>query len=317
MNKKQMDTNETAGFCWKFTKKIFGFKRYGLNILLLFLSMGFFLLFHKTAAIPPFFSFSVPVLLLLTGICIRIAFEWERVPVLRLGKFYKTKGPGIFFVIPVIDTIIEYLDCRIIVTDFSAEKVLTKDAVPVYVDAIIFWMIWDAGKAKLEVENYEFAVPLSAKTALRDIIGRNNLSKVLTDREGVGRELQQILDHKTNPWGITSLSVDIKDIIIPPELEDVMSKEAQAEREKKARIILSKAEEEIAGIYARAAEQYTDKDKAMTLRSLNILMETLKKEGSMIMVPSEVPHLMNKGVAAAIAKTQGMSPQQNSNAPEQ
>ena len=204
------------------------------------------------------------------------------------------------------------MDSRIIVTDFSAENVLTKDAVPIYVDAIIFWMIWDAAKAKLEVESYRSAVPLSAKTALRDIIGKTSLSRLLTDRDEIGRELQKILDAKTNPWGITSLSVEIKDIVIPKELEDAISKEAQAEREKSARVILGSTEIELAQMYARASESYKGNEEALTLRSLNLLLDAVKNKGSMILVPSEVPHLMNKAVAAALAKKTGgetMSPE--------
>jgi len=276
-------------------------KRYDINVLLLGISV---VLFQTNLKDEPF---SVPaavvaVICFIAAGIIRVAFEWERVPILRLGKFHRTRGPGIFIVIPFLDIIVSYVDTRIIVTDFSGGKVLTKDAVPVYVDAIIFWMIWNAKKAKLEVEQYEVAVPLSAKTALRDIIGRTPLSVLLTEREEIGRELQKILDQKTNAWGITSLSVEIKDIVIPQELEDAISKEAQAEREKNARIILSDAEAAIAQKYAEAAIQYKDNPDAMHLRSLNILMETLKKAGSMILVPSDVPHLMNKGMSAAVAK---------------
>jgi regulator of protease activity HflC (stomatin/prohibitin superfamily) len=236
---------------------------------------------------------------------LRVAFEWERVPVLRFGRFAGTRGPGLFFLVPVIDVPYDYVDCRIMVTDFSAEKVLTRDAVPIYVDAIIFWMIWDAAKAKLEVENYRNAVPLSAKTALRDIIGKTTLAHVLTDRDEIGLELQKILDAKTNPWGITSLSVEIKDIVIPKELEDAISKEAQAEREKNARVILGSAEIELSDKYARASERYKGNEEALTLRSLNLLLEAVRSKGSMILVPSEVPHLMNKAVAVAMARKAG------------
>lgn len=187
-------------------------------------------------------------------------------------------------------------------TDFSAERVLTCDAVPVFVDAIIFWMVWDAAKATLEVEQYKKAVALSAKTALRDIIGRNTLSRLLTDREATGKQLQKILDAKTHLWGITSLSVEIKDIVIPSGLEDAMSSEAQAEREKNARVILSRAEVDIAENYAKASEKYENNNKAMELRALNLLLDALKKNGSMILVPSDVPSLMNVAAAAGIAK---------------
>jgi regulator of protease activity HflC (stomatin/prohibitin superfamily) len=236
------------------------------------------------------------------GCSIRIAFEWERVPVLRLGKYRGVRGPGIFFLIPVIDTTFGYVDCRITVTDFSAEKVLTKDAVPIYVDAIIFWMIWDAGKARLEVENYQSAVPLSAKTALREIIGKTTLARLLTDRDEIGAELQKILDAKTNPWGITSLSVEIKDIVVPQELEDAISREAQAEREKNARVILGSAEIELAEKYAIASEKYKGNEEALSLRSMHLLLDAVKNRGSMILVPSDTPNLINKALSVAIAK---------------
>jgi regulator of protease activity HflC (stomatin/prohibitin superfamily) len=244
----------------------------------------------------------VAIVLAVVSFSIRVAFEWERVPVLRFGRYVKTKGPGLFFLFPFIDMPCSYVDCRITVTDFSAEKVLTKDAVPLYVDAIIFWMIWDAAKAKLEVENYRNAVPLSAKTALRDIIGKTQLARLLTDRDEIGQELQKILDAKTNPWGITALSVEIKDIVVPEELEDAISKEAQAEREKHARVILGSAEVELAEQYARASKKYKGNDEALTLRSLNLLLDAVKSKGSMILVPSDVPNAMNKALAAAIAK---------------
>lgn len=284
------------------SKWLFGLKRYTINVLLLIAAVCLFFLSDKFESVPTTVSISGAVLLCIIALSLRIALEWERVPILRFGRYIKTKGPGFFFIIPFIDTLCGHIDCRVTVTDFSAEKVLTRDAVPIFVDAIIFWMIWDAAKATLEVENYLAAVPLSAKTALRDIIGKTTLARLLTDRSEIGQELQNILDAKTNPWGITSLSVEIKDIVIPKELEDSISKEAQAEREKNARVILGSAEIELAEKYSQASQKYKGNTEAMTLRSLNLLLDTLKSRGSVILVPSEVPHLMNKALAATLPK---------------
>jgi regulator of protease activity HflC (stomatin/prohibitin superfamily) len=287
---------------WIIRKRFFGLYRYTLNLFFLLLGAGFFFMGNSLFSVPTVLFYLITAIFLLIALSLRIAFEWERVPVLRFGRLSGTKGPGVFFVIPLVDVPYDYVDCRITVTDFSAEKVLTKDAVPVYVDAIIFWMIWDAAKAKLEVENYQNAVPLSGKTALRDIIGKNTLSRLLTDRNAIGEELQKILDAKTNPWGITALSVEIKDIVIPRELEDSISKEAQAEREKNARVILGSAEIELSEKYAAASQNYKGNEEAMMLRSLNLLIDGVKNKGSMILVPSETPNLMNKALSVALAK---------------
>jgi regulator of protease activity HflC (stomatin/prohibitin superfamily) len=285
-------------------KKLFALQRYAINALML-LAAGASIVLGRLGSVPAIPSIIAASILVIAAFSIRVAFEWERVPVLRMGRFTKTNGPGVFFIIPFIDVPCGYIDCRITFTDFSAEKVLTRDAVPIFVDAIIFWIIWDAAKAKLEVENYRGAVPLSAKTALRDIIGKTTLARLLTDRDGIGLELQKILDAKTNPWGITSLSVEIKDIVVPRELEDSISREAQAEREKNARVILGSAEIDLAEKYAQASQKYQGNPEAMTLRSLNLLLDAVKSKGSMILVPSEIPHLMNKALAVAMAKKTG------------
>lgn len=300
--KEYQETREFNPTLWMLRKKLFALRRYIVNKLVLLIGIGAFLGLWFSGVTSPVIAILVAALFLVLTLSVRVAFEWERVPVLRLGRLQKTKGPGLFFLIPFIDIPYGYVDCRTTVTDFSAEKVLTKDAVPIYVDAIIFWMIWDAAKAKLEVENYRNAVPLSAKTALRDIIGKTTLARLLVDRDTIGEELQKILDAKTNNWGITSLSVEIKDIVVPKELEDAISKEAQAEREKNARVILGSAEIEIAKKYAEASESYKGNEEAMMLRSLNMLLEAVQNKGSMILVPSETPHLMNKAVSAALAK---------------
>ncbi len=241
---------------------------------------------------------------LVANICffgIKIANQWERAVILRLGKFKNLKGPGPFFIIPIIETIVRSVDMRIRSTDFSSESTLTKDTVPVNVDAICFWMVWDAKKAILEVENFYMAIVLSAQTALRDIIGTHQLSELLTHREKLGKRLQEILDEKTNPWGITIQSVEIRDIILPKDLEDAMSKEAQAERERHARVILGTAETEIAEKFVQAAKQYESNPGAMHLRGMNMLFEGLKEKGSLIIVPSSALETMNLGAIGGLA----------------
>ncbi len=241
---------------------------------------------------------------LFANICffgIKIANQWERAIVLRLGKFRGLKGPGPFFIIPIIESVVRSVDMRIRSTDFSSESTLTKDTVPVNVDAICFWMVWDAKKAILEVENFYLAIILSAQTALRDIIGTHQLSELLTHREKLGKRLQEILDEKTNPWGITVQSVEIRDIILPKDLEDAMSKEAQAERERHARVILGTAETEIAEKFVQAAKQYESNPGAMHLRGMNMLFEGLKEKGSMIIVPSSALETMNLGAIGGLA----------------
>lgn len=252
-------------------------------------------------------TFNLPTVLITVFLCVytllglKIAKEWERVLVLRLGKFSRLKGPGIFFIIPLIDNIAQVVDMRIRATDFASESTLTKDTVPVNVDAICFWMVWDAKKAILEVEAYYLAIVLSAQTALRDIIGTHELADMLTHRGELGNRLRQILDEKTNPWGITVQSVEIRDIIIPKDLEDAMSKQAQAERERQARIILGTAETEIAEKFAQAAKQYESNPGAMHLRGMNMLFEGLKEKGSMIIVPSSALETMNLGAIGGLA----------------
>jgi len=246
----------------------------------------------------------VIVTALVANICffgIKIANQWERAVVLRLGRFRGLKGPGPFFIIPIIESVVRSVDMRIRSTDFSSESTLTKDTVPVNVDAICFWMVWDAKKAILEVENFYQAIVLSAQTALRDIIGTHQLSELLTHREKLGKRLQEILDEKTNPWGITVQSVEIRDIILPRDLEDAMSKEAQAERERHARVILGTAETEIAEKFVQAAKQYESNPGAMHLRGMNMLFEGLKEKGSMIIVPSSALETMNLGAIGGLA----------------
>ncbi|MCG6948140.1 MAG: slipin family protein [Acidobacteria bacterium] len=232
--------------------------------------------------------------------CIQMAYQWEKAVVLRFGRFRGLKGSGLFLIFPVIDKVANYVDQRIRVTDFKAETTLTRDTVPVNVDAIAFWMVWDAQKAVLEVEDFESAVTLSAQTGLRDAIGRHELGDMLSHRDRLGKEIQQVLDAKTNAWGITVQSVEIRDIIIPKELEDAMSRQAQAERERQSRIILSKAEEEIAESFERASEHYRRNQAALHLRAMNMVFEGLKKKGSMIIVPSTAVETMGLGAMGGL-----------------
>lgn len=219
---------------------------------------------------------------------VKVAHQWEKTVVLRLGKFHRLAGPGLFFTIPVIDATPFWIDQRIIATSFNAEQTLTKDNVPVDVDAVLFWMVWDAEKAALEVEDYREAVSWSAQTALRDVIGRTMLSDMLAGRENIDSELQEMIDKRTVPWGVAVQSVEIRDVIIPEGLQDAMSREAQADRERKARIILGSAEQEIATSFVEAANIYGASATALQLRSLNVLYESLKKQGGLVVVPSQM-----------------------------
>jgi regulator of protease activity HflC (stomatin/prohibitin superfamily) len=232
--------------------------------------------------------------------CIQMAYQWERAVVLRFGRFRGLRGSGLFWVLPVIDKVANYVDQRIRVTDFKAETTLTQDTVPVNVDAIAFWMVWDAQKSVLEVEDYEVAVSLSAQTGLRDAIGRHELGEMLSHRDRLGQEIQKVLDAKTNAWGITVQSVEIRDIIIPKELEDAMSRQAQAERERQSRIILSNAEEEIAASFERASDHYKRNPVALHLRAMNMVFEGFKNKGSMIIVPSTAVETMGLGAMGGL-----------------
>jgi regulator of protease activity HflC (stomatin/prohibitin superfamily) len=237
---------------------------------------------------------------LLFASSIQIADQWEKAVVLRLGRFSGLKGPGLFFIIPIVDQISSYIDQRVRVTEFRAEQTLTKDTVPVNVDAVVYWTVWDVEKAALEVQDYSKAISYIAQTDLRDIIGKHDLADLLQDREKIAEAIQKILDTNTNPWGITCQTVGIRDIIIPQGLADAMSKQAQAERERKARVILGTAETEIAEKFAKASEQYINNPIALHLRGMNMLYEGLKEKGSMVIVPSSALDSMNLGVIGGL-----------------
>jgi regulator of protease activity HflC (stomatin/prohibitin superfamily) len=243
---------------------------------------------------------------LLTAPAFQLVQHWDKAVILRLGKFRALKGPGLFMIFPLIDSVTEFIDTRIRATDFRAETTLTRDTVPVNVDAIAFWMIWDARKAVLEVESFIEAVILSSQAALRDAIGKHDLATLLTAREELGKRIQRILDAKTNPWGITILSIDISDIIIPKELEDAMSKQAQAERERQSRVILGTAEVEISEKFEEASRRYRDNPTALHLRAMNMIYEGLRKHGSLVLLPSTALESMSLGTtlgAVALEKT--------------
>ncbi len=225
----------------------------------------------------------------------KVAKQWERAVVLRFGKYVGLRGPGIFWIIPFMDSVSDWIDQRVMTTSFAAEQTLTMDTVPVNVDAVLFWMVHDAEKAALEVQDYEKAISWASQTALRDIIGRTSLADLLRGREKIEEELQKLIDTRSNPWGITVQSVEMRDVIIPSELQDAMSREAQASREKSARIILAEAELEIANLFSRASDSYKSNPTALHLRAMNMLYEGLKEKGALMLVPSSAVESMGMG----------------------
>lgn len=214
---------------------------------------------------------------------------------LRMGRYRGLVGPGQFWIIPIVDSVAEWIDHRVMVTPFSAEKTLTKDTVPVDVDAVLFWMVWDAEKAALEVEDYKMAIAWAAQTALREVIDQMDLADILVGRAKMNADLQKIIDERTTPWGVTVQSVEIRDVVIPQELEDAMSRQAQAERERQARVILGESEKQIADSFAEASTAYIDNPTALHLRAMNMLFEDLKEKGAMVIVPSSAVDTMNLG----------------------
>ncbi|NMD32042.1 MAG: slipin family protein [Chloroflexi bacterium] len=243
------------------------------------------------------FVFFIPMVLLSVYFlfALKVAKQWEKAVVLRLGRFRSLKGPGLFWVIPIIDTTPIWIDHRVMVSPFNAEKTLTKDTVPVDVDAVLFWVVWDAEKAALEVEDYKAAITWAAQTALREVIGQMPLADILVGRAKMDAELQKIIDERTTPWGISVQSVEIRDVIIPQALEDAMSRQAQAERERQARVILGESEKQIAHSFAEASRAYINNPTALHLRAMNMLFEGLKEKGAMVIVPSSAVDTMNLG----------------------
>jgi regulator of protease activity HflC (stomatin/prohibitin superfamily) len=243
---------------------------------------------------------------------IKIADQWERAVVLRLGRFYALRGPGLFFIIPVVDTVAYWIDIRVITTSFTAEKTLTKDTVPVDVDAVLFWKVFDPKKAALDVAEYKSAIIWASQTALRDVIGKTMLSDMLEGREKISIELQRIIDERTEPWGINVISVEVKDVKIPSALQDAMSMQAQAERERQARIILGDSERQVAEKFREAATTYSDNPTALHLRAMNMLYEGLKTNSTIVIVPSSALETMQLGgLAGMTALTMGLSKDKN------
>jgi regulator of protease activity HflC (stomatin/prohibitin superfamily) len=244
----------------------------------------------------------------------KVASQWERGVVLRLGRFTGLRGPGLFWIVPFIDAVSSWIDQRVITTSFAAEQTLTSDTVPVNVDAVLFWMVYDPEKAALEVQDYSQAVSWASQTALRDIIGRTSLTDLLRGRERIEEELQRLIDARSNPWGVTVQSVEMRDVIIPDSLQDAMSREAQASREKQARVILGQAEVEIARSFQEAARSYQDNPTALHLRAMNMLYEGLKEKGALMLIPSSAVESMGMGGlmgAAALMQKNLTTPSQD------
>lgn len=275
-----------------------------ISIFLIF-SMIFVMLFALGVINIFVFIISMAFSVLLSN-SIHIADQWERAVVLRMGKYSGLKGPGLFMIIPIIDRVSTYIDQRVRVSAFKAEQTLTKDTVPVNVDTVVYWTVWDVEKAALEVQEYQTAIEQIAQTGLRDTIGKHELSTLLQERDKIAEDLQQVLDKNTNPWGITCQTVGIKDIAIPKDLAEAMSKEAQAERERRARVILGTAETEIAEKFSQASQKYTNNPVALHLRGMNMLFEGLKEKGSMVIVPSSALESMNLGAIGGIASLSKM-----------
>ena len=245
---------------------------------------------------------------LIVATSIKIADQWENAVVLRLGRFQSLRGPGLFFIIPVVDMIPYWIDKRVITSSFTAEKTLTKDTVPVDVDAVLFWKVFDPQKAALDVADYQSAIKWASQTALRDVIGKTMLSDMLEGREKISNELQKIIDERTEPWGINVISVEVKDVLIPSALEDAMSMQAQAERERQARVILGDSERQVAQKFAEAAQSYSDNPTALHLRAMNMLYEGLKSNSTIVIVPSTALETMQLGgLAGMTAMTMGIT----------
>jgi len=239
---------------------------------------------------------------------IKIADQWEKAVVLRLGRFQSLRGPGLFFIIPIVDTVAYWIDIRVITTSFTAEKTLTKDTVPVDVDAVLFWKVLDAKKAALEISEYKSAINWASQTALRDVIGKTMLSEMLEGRDKMSDKLQKIIDERTEPWGINVISVEVKDVLIPSSLQDAMSMQAQAERERQARVILGDSERQVAEKFGEAARTYADNPTALHLRAMNMLYEGLKTNSTIVIVPSTALETMQLGgLAGVTALTMGLN----------
>lgn len=296
MSKKSQSQNEETSS----TKSTWRVNGVALTIAILFYLVALFgAIWMDNSGVPAEASIAFGVILALIGtyflLALQIASQWEKAVLLRMGKIRGLAGPGAFWLIPIVDTVANWIDHRVMVTPFSAEKTLTKDTVPVDVDAVLFWMVWDAEKAALEVENYRTAITWAAQTALREIIGQMYLADILVGRAKMDADLQLIIDERTTPWGVSVQSVEIRDIVIPQDLEDTMSRQAQAERERQARVILGESEMQIASSFAEASLAYVNNPTALHLRAMNMLFEGLKEKGALVIVPSSAVETMNLG----------------------
>jgi len=272
------------------------YNRVAVTVFVICLAAGFLLSAFTKGPTPLYIGMLIGLYLLHA---IKIVQQWEKVALLRMGHYVGLRGPGMFLIVPVLEVLSPYVDQRVRVANVTAESTLTRDTVPVDVDAIVFWLVWNAEKAILEVENYLEAITLSAQTALRESIGRHELAQMITERETLGRELQRILDEKTNPWGITVQSVEVRDVRIPQGLQDAMSRQAQAERERQARVILGAAEVQVSDQFAEASRVYNDNPGALHLRGMNMLYEAIREKGSMVIVPSSAVETMGLGGSLA------------------
>jgi regulator of protease activity HflC (stomatin/prohibitin superfamily) len=284
--------------------------RLRVNPISLVLGIGVLLAGIEASRLLDTMAFTVAGVILLVVIVLglQMAYPWESAVVLRAGKFCKLAGPGLFFILPVVDSVAVWIDQRVQTSTFTAEETLTKDTVPVDVDAVLFWVVWDAKKAALEVASYQQAIQWAAQTALRDIIGTTSLADLLSSRQFVDEALQKAIDARSTPWGITVNSVEIRDIKIPDNLQDAMSRQAQAQRESQARVILGDAEKLIAQSFVDAAKQYEGNPMALHLRAMNMLYEGLKEKGAMIVVPSTAVETMGLGTIGGLAALSGTVP---------
>ena len=286
--------------------KLKEFNQVALSVFVICLLGGFILTKFTDSPIPVLIGALIGAYFL---VAIKIVDQWEKVAVLRFGRYRSLRGPGLVLIIPIVETLSKYVDQRVRVSTVFAESSLTRDTVPVSVDAIVFWLVWNAEKSILEVEDFTQAITLSAQTALRESIGRHHLAEMITERETLGHELQKILDEKTTPWGITVQSVEIRDVRIPQSLENAMSQQAQAERERQARIILGEAEVQVSEQFAQASRVYNDNPGALHLRGMNMLYEAMREKGSMVIVPSSAIETMGLGgtlATTALAKSQSI-----------
>ncbi len=289
---------------------------FAVAVFVLILAVGVFLDYAVYGGVPAALAnwITVPTVVIAFAVAfsIKVAAQWERVVVLRLGSFHTLRGPGLFFIVPIVDVIAYWIDTRVITTTFKAEKTLTKDTVPVDVDAVLFWKVVDPQKAALDVADYRSAISWAAQTALRDVIGKTMLSDMLEGREKISGELQRIIDERTEPWGVNVISVEVKDVLIPAALEDAMSMQAQAERERQARVILGDSERQVAEKFGEAAKTYANNPIALHLRAMNMLYEGLKQNATIVIVPSTAADSMQLGgIAGLTAMTMALQERQD------